>query len=88
MCLQTTLQTAKRRGYRAERVVSQTFEQELVEQIGGNAKREIGSGAPIRLIRDVPVNFETSTITQTGRSLDLRSTGKAFSISGERNISC
>lgn len=65
-------------GFRASRVVSSTFEQELLTRIEGGNTGRIGIGAPVRLVSDVPVRFDPSMLKETGRPYDVAIDGQGF----------
>lgn len=65
-------------GFKTERVVSTTFEHELLTRIEGNSRTPIGSGSPIRIVEDVPTTFDPSLLEATGRPFDLAINGDGF----------
>ena len=69
---------SKTPGYRAERVVSQTFDHELLVRMEGGTETAVGSGSPIRIVRDVPVDFEMSSLKETGRPFDMALVGEGY----------
>lgn len=77
-------------GYRAERVVSRSFDQELLMRQEANNSAAIGSGSPIRLIDEVPVDFTESSLEESGRPSDLAIVGEGYfnvmSADGERYL--
>lgn len=64
-------------GFRAERVTSSTFEQELSRQEQGN-KTKIGAGAPIAILQDVQTVFDPSYLENTDRPYDIAINGDGF----------
>ncbi|MBR5486046.1 MAG: flagellar hook-basal body protein [Oscillospiraceae bacterium] len=76
--LTNNIANVKTPGYRAERVVSTTFEHELMTRIEKGNTEVIGSGDPIRIVNDVPVNFEMSSLEDTGRPYDFGLVGEGF----------
>lgn len=76
--LSNNIVNAKTAGYRAERVVSSTFNFELLTRIEDGKLVQIGSGSPIRVIQEVPVNFDSNALEETGRSLDIAIGGMGF----------
>lgn len=65
-------------GFQASRVVSTTFEQELLTRMENGNTGVIGKGAPIRLVNEVPVKFENSSLEETGRPFDLAINGDGY----------
>lgn len=65
-------------GYRASRVVSTTFEQEFLTRLETGASGGIGSGAPIRIVSDVPTKFDPGSLEETGRPYDVALDGDGF----------
>ena len=76
--LTNNVANAKTPGFRASRVVSTTFEHEFLTRIENYNTSEIGKGAPIRVVSDVPVNFESSSLEETGRPYDIAINGAGF----------
>lgn len=66
-------------GYRVERVISSTFEQELITRIEktGNSAH-IGTGAPIRVVEESASIFDPSLLQETGRPFDLAIVGDGY----------
>lgn len=70
-------------GYRSERVISTTFEQEMLIRQERGQNNPIGKGSPVRVVEDVPTNFDPSRLVQTDRPFDLAINGEGFfNISG------
>lgn len=65
-------------GYRASRVVSSTFEQELMTRLEGSNTKNIGSTAQIQVTSEVPTRFDPSSLEETGRPLDFALEGEGF----------
>lgn len=65
-------------GFKSERVVSTTFAQELLTRQEQGNTQTIGTGAPIRLVQDVPSNFDSSALEPTERPFDLAINGEGF----------
>jgi len=65
-------------GFRASRVVSTTFEHELLTRIEGYNTGGIGKGSPIRMVSDVPVRFDPNSLEETGRPYDVAIDGTGF----------
>lgn len=76
--LSNNIVNAKTPGYRAERVVSGTFDFELLTRMEAGKAIQIGAGSPIRLIQEVPVNFDSNAQEETGRLLDVAIGGMGF----------
>lgn len=76
--LSNNIVNAKTPGYRAERVVSGTFDYELLTRIEAGNTARVGTGSPVRIIQEVPVNFDSNALEETGRSLDLALGGVGF----------
>lgn len=71
-------------GFRAERLISTTFEQELLMRKEAGNTGAIGKGAPIRLVKEVQTNFDESSIEETGRPFDFAIVGDGyFNVQGE-----
>lgn len=65
-------------GFRASRVVSTTFEHELLTRMEGYNTGRIGKGTPIRMVSDVPVRFDPNSLEETGRPYDVAIDGMGF----------
>ena len=67
-------------GFRASRVVKSPFEMELLARMEENENKSavIGSSAPMQLVSEVPVKFDTSALQETGRALDFAIDGEGF----------
>ncbi len=65
-------------GYRASRVVTSTFEQEFLTRIEGANTQRVGSGDLLRIVSEVPTQFDTSSLQETGRPMDMAITGAGF----------
>ena len=65
-------------GFRASRVVSGTFEQELQARMEGQNSALIGSSAPMQVVSEVPTKFDTSFLQETGSPFDLAIDGEGF----------
>ena len=76
--LSNNLVNANTPGYRASRVVSTTFEHEFITRIENNNTQQIGKAAPIRLVSDVPVRFDSSSLEESGRPFDVAINGEGF----------
>lgn len=69
---------AKTPGFKAERVVSTTFEQELMMRQERGNTRQIGSNAPVRVISSVPSELDPSLLEDTGRVFDMAINGYGY----------
>ncbi|WMJ82905.1 flagellar hook-basal body protein [Oscillospiraceae bacterium LTW-04] len=65
-------------GFKTERVVSTTFQQELLMRQQGYNRTFIGSGDAVKVVEDVPTQFDRSLIKATGRPFDLAIEGDGF----------
>lgn len=65
-------------GFKAERVVSTTFQQELLMRQQGYNRTFIGSGDAVKVVEDVPTQFDESFVKTTGRPFDLAIQGEGF----------
>jgi flagellar basal-body rod protein FlgF len=74
-------------GYRAERVISTTFEQEMLTRIERGNTGPIGSASPIRILSEVATVFNAGLITATDSPYDIAINGEGFfCIQGEEDI--
>ena len=76
--LTNNLVNARTPGFRASRVVSTTFEDEYLVRLEKGASGAIGTGAPVRIVSDVPTLFDPSSLEETGRPYDLAINGEGF----------
>ena len=76
--LTNNIANAETPGYRASRVVSSTFEQELMTRLEGSNTEHIGSTAQIQVVSEVPTRFDPSSLEETGRPMDLALEGEGF----------
>ncbi|MEG0838959.1 MAG: flagellar hook-basal body protein [Hydrogenoanaerobacterium sp.] len=65
-------------GFKSERVVSTTFEQELLTRQERGNNGFIGKGSPVRLVQDVPSLFDPSLLRETERPLDMAINGEGY----------
>ena len=73
------LVNAQTPGYRSNRLVISSFEQELITRKNAGAKTVVGgSGATATIVDDVVTNFDSGMLTQTGRVLDVAISGEGF----------
>lgn len=84
--LGNNLTNASTPGYRNERVVSNTFEEELMVRIENGKKVGIGTGDQIRLVDTVESNLNSSSLLTTERPFDMALVGDGyFNISNGEN---
>lgn len=77
--LSNNLVNANTPGYRAERVVSGTFDFELFTRMEAGNTAPLGTVvSPIRLVQEVPVAFDPASLEETGRTLDFALGGAGF----------
>ena len=65
-------------GFRASRVVTSSFEQELLTRMEGSNSAVIGSSAPMQVVSEVPVKFDTNSLQETGSPFDFALDGEGF----------
>lgn len=66
-------------GFKVERVISTTFEEELMRrQERYNTDNNIGKGVPIRITRDVASNYGENLIEETARPFDMALKGDGY----------
>ena len=65
-------------GYKTERVVSTTFEQELLVRQEGFNKTPIGTGDAVKIVEDVPTRFDESYVKVTDRPFDMAIMGEGY----------
>lgn len=76
--LTNNISNAKTPGFRAERVVTETFDFELMTRIEKGNTQRIGLDSPIQLVRDVPTIFDTNSLVETGFPMDMAINGEGF----------
>lgn len=76
--LTNNMANAKTPGFRASRVVSTTFDHELLTRIEGVNTGRIGVGSPISRVEDVLVKFDPNSLEETGRPYDLALDGIGY----------
>lgn len=76
--LTNNMANAKTPGFRAERVVTETFDFELMTRIEKGNTQRIGLDSPIQLVRDVPTIFDTNSLVETGYPMDMAINGEGF----------
>ena len=65
-------------GFRASRVVTSSFEQELLTRMEGNNSAVIGSSAPMQVVSEVSVKFDTNSLQETGSPFNFALDGEGF----------
>ncbi|MGI5978947.1 MAG: flagellar hook-basal body protein [Oscillospiraceae bacterium] len=67
-------------GYRSERVVKSSFEQELLSRMDSDGTASLSSrkGSPMTLIGGTMTSYEPGAIKETGRALDVAINGEGF----------
>lgn len=65
-------------GYRAQNLVTATFEQEMLVRLEKGNSQRIGAGAPIQIVEAVPTSFDPSALQQTERPFDLAINGEGY----------
>ena len=76
--LTNNIANARTPGFRASRVVSNTFDHELLTRIEGVNTRRIGVGSPIRKVEDVLVNFNPNSLEETYWPYDMALDGLGY----------
>lgn len=75
--LTNNMANANTPGFRTERTVATTFEDTLLRQETANGA-QIGGGAPITMMKNVPTNFDPSFLEETGRPFDVAIVGEGY----------
>lgn len=65
-------------GYKGERVVSNTFHNEVMVRIENGQKINIGTGDQIRLVDEVEENYSESSLESTERPFDMAIVGQGY----------
>lgn len=65
-------------GYRAERVITSTFEQELVTRLENGRYKKIGTADQIATVEEVQTVFDESSLYESGNPFDLAICGDGF----------
>lgn len=76
--LTNNMANAKTPGFRASRVVTTTFDHELLTRIEGYNTGRIGVGSPMRRVEDVLVNFSPTSLEETGSPYDMALDGLGY----------
>ncbi|MEG2659955.1 MAG: flagellar hook-basal body complex protein [Oscillospiraceae bacterium] len=69
---------AKTPGFKSERVVTTTFEEELMVRTDGLNRTNIGNGTSINTVEDVVSNFDAAQLFDSERPYDLAIQGNGF----------
>ena len=69
---------SKTPGFRAGRVVTSAFNQELLTRIEGSNTEVIGEGSIMRVVKDVSTQFQPEALEETGIPYDLGIEGIGF----------
>jgi flagellar basal-body rod protein FlgF len=74
-------------GYRSERVVTTTFEQEMLTRLEKGNTAAIGSGSPLRIIEQVVSDFGSGMLESSDSPFDLAINGEGyFAVQGADNV--
>ncbi|MEG0178205.1 MAG: flagellar hook-basal body protein [Oscillospiraceae bacterium] len=65
-------------GFKSERVVTTTFEQELMIRKEGNKETAIGKGAPVNMVEDIVSDFNATQLMQTDSPYDIAIQGDGY----------
>ena len=76
--LTNNIANARTPGFRASRVVSTTFDHELLTRIEGANTGRIGVGSPMRKVEDVLVDFNPNSLEETYWPYDLALDGTGY----------
>lgn len=76
--LSNNMANVKTPGFKVERVVTTTFKEALLQRKEGIKSEVIGSSVPVRIVEDVPSNFDPSALESTGRPFDIAINGEGY----------
>ncbi len=76
--ISNNLANSQTTGYKSERLVTSTFDQEFLTRIEKNNTEQIGVGSAVSLVDDVITNFSGSSLDETARPLDMAIVGEGF----------
>lgn len=76
--LSNNITNVKTPGYRAERVVTTSFHEELMVRKENGKKTPIGTGDPIHMVADVITDKEPSSLEESDRPFDMALVGQGF----------
>lgn len=75
--LSNNMVNANTPGYKASRLVATTFEKQLLRVENGR-NTVIGKSVPISIVSEAPVRFDSDSLLQTGRPMDIAINGEGF----------
>ena len=75
--LSNNLVNANTPGYKASRVISTTFEEQLLRVENGR-DTIIGKAVPITVVSEAPTRYDSSSLIQTDRPMDMAINGEGF----------
>ena len=64
-------------GYKASRLISTTFEEQLLRVENGRDTR-IGTAVPITVVSEAPTRYDSDSLVETGRPMDIAINGEGF----------
>lgn len=65
-------------GFRASRVMAESFQQTYLTVLEHGKYTRIGVGDPAKIVRDVPTEFNPDLLQETGRPFDLALNGEGY----------
>lgn len=85
--LSNNMANIKTPGFKTERVVSSTFENELSIRREGGEKTAIGRGTSMRIVKEVSTRFDPNYLEKTDKPFDMAINGEGFfCIQGDNQI--
>ena len=75
--LSNNLVNANTPGYKASRVISTTFEEQLLRVENGKDVR-IGTAVPITVVSEAPTRYDSDSLVETDRPMDMAINGEGF----------
>lgn len=75
--LSNNVVNARTPGYKSSRLVSTTFEEELL-RVENGTRTSIGTATPISIVSEAPTKFDSDSLVETGRALDIAINGEGF----------
>lgn len=76
--LTNNIANAQTPGFRGSRVVTTTFEHEFLTRIEGYNTGRIGTGTPMRMVSEVPIRFDPTSLEETERPYDIAIDGVGY----------
>lgn len=76
--LSNNMANVKTPGFKVERVVTTTFKEALMQRKEGIKTEIIGTSVPVRIVEDVPSEFDPSSLEATGRPFDIAINGEGY----------